>query len=239
MHRRVAAALLFAVACAHQPVVDNEPVTLRSTVLMSSNRAGSQVVTKRGNEYVVDYEYTDRGRGPKTHSVMRLDERGLPASVATSGNDYYKVAVEESFTADGGVARWKNTSEQGEAKSGAFYSGMYGPPEEMAMLVRAAMRNGGRTALLPSGEAHVRKADELTVRGTHITAYEIAGLDFTPVDVWLDDQQNLFGLVSAWYSVIREGYEGDAPRMIAADDARASARMAKLGKTLTHVPAGN
>jgi hypothetical protein len=81
---RIALVALFAFACAHQPPSHEE--TLRYTVLMSTDPAGTQVVTTRGDEITVDYEYTDRGRGPKTHTVIRLDSRGVPLGKTTPGN---------------------------------------------------------------------------------------------------------------------------------------------------------
>jgi imidazolonepropionase-like amidohydrolase len=226
-------ALLFA-ACAHQPPASPE-ATRRYSVLMSTNTAGSQVVTTRGNETIVDFEYNDRGRGPKTHTVTRVDERGLPVSLVTTGNDYYKTAIEERLTS-GDKVTWKNTSESGEGQPGAFYSSMYGPPEESAMLVRAALKAGGKLALHPGGEASVRKVGEETLRGTHVTAYEIAGLGFQPYAVWLDDDLNLFGDVSAWMSTIREGFEADAKKLIDAEEARSRSRSAELAKKLTVSP---
>jgi imidazolonepropionase-like amidohydrolase len=231
-HKR-ALLLLLLTACAS---VAPKDVTRRYTVLMSTNTAGTQVVTTRGNETVVDYEYNDRGRGPKTHTVLRVDERGVPVSVETTGNDYLKQQIEERFSIDGTTARWKNTAEAAEGRAGAFYSSMYGPPEETAVLARALIRNGGRMQLLPGGEASIRKAGETTIRGTHVTAYEIGGLGFTPSEIWLDDEQNLFGSVSSWSSTIREGFEADAKTLIAIQDERSQKRVAELAKKLTHTP---
>lgn len=206
---------------------------------MSTNRAGTQVVTTRGNEAVIDYEFNDRGRGPKTHTLVRFDARGFPWSLETTGNDYYKTEINERFAVANERATWTNTSEEGSAAAGAFYSSMYGPPEESAMLVRAALRNGGRLALYPSGEAAVRRVGELELRGKHITAYEIAGLDFAPSEVWLDEQQNLFASVSSWSSVVREGFESDVPAMLDVQETREKQRVSELARKLTHTPAGN
>jgi imidazolonepropionase-like amidohydrolase len=233
---RFLAIVLFA-ACATRPAVQQQTAerTRRYTVLMSTNTAGSQVVTTRGNEVTIDYEYNDRGRGPKTHTVVRLDERGVPLSLLTTGNDYYKSTVEERLSTSGKVT-WKNSSESGEGEPGAFYSSMYGPPEESAILARALLKAGGRLALHPSGEATIRKVGDATLRGTHVTAYELAGLGFQPFEVWLDDELNLFGTVSAWSSTIREGFEADAKQLIEAQDARAATRSADLAKKLTTTP---
>jgi imidazolonepropionase-like amidohydrolase len=220
-------ALLF-VACTQS--------THRYTVLMSTNPAGSQVVTTRGSETTVDYEFNDRGRGPKLHTVMRVDSRGVPVSLETTGNDYYKVKVEERLTTTGDQVAWKNTAESGQGKTDAFYASMYAPPEESAALARALLKAGGKLALHPGGEATIRKAGEENLRGTHVTAYEIAGLGFTPFEVWLDDDLQLFGTVSAWTSTIREGFEADAKQLIAAQDARAEARAAELATKLIVSP---
>ena len=231
--KAAAALLLFASACAHQPAKDN---TRRYTVLMSTNTAGKQVVTTRGDEVIVDYEFNDRGRGPKTHSIIKLDERGVPVSMTVTGNDYMKQAVEERFSITDGVARWKNSAEAGEAKAGSFYSSMYGPPEEVGLLAKALIKAGGKLSIFPVGEATIRKVGEETVKGTHVTAYEIAGLGFTPFEVWLDDDLNFFGSVSAWSSTIREGYEEEARQLIEAQERRAATRTGELSKRFTHTP---
>lgn len=226
----LSALALLCAACATQPS------TQRYTVLMSTNPAGSQVVTTRGNETTVDYEFNDRGRGPKLHTVMRVDGRGVPVSLETTGNDYLKTNVEERLTTTGDQVAWKNAAESGQGQAGAFYSSMYAPPEESAALARALLKAGGKLALHPGGEATIRKAGEESLRGTHVTAYEIGGLGFTPFEVWLNDDLRLFGTVSSWSSTIREGFEADAKQLIAAQDARAEARAAELAAKLTISP---
>jgi imidazolonepropionase-like amidohydrolase len=237
---RVVLVALLVAACAHQqPALQRQQQqpdrTLRYTVLMSTNTAGSQVVTTHGDETTVDFEYNDRGRGPKTHTVTRVDERGIPVSVVTTGNDYYKVAIEERLTTSDKVT-WKNTSDSGEGEPGAFYASMYGPPDEVAMLVRAALKAGGTLPLHPGGTATVRKAGEENLHGTHVTAYEIGGLGFAPFEIWLDDDLNLFGNVSAWSSTIREGFEADVKKLIDAQDVRTRARDAERAKKLAVAP---
>ena len=235
---------LLAFACAHQPqqpaaTAPPAEETLHYTVLMSTHKAGTQVVTTRGNEVVADYEFNDRGRGPKTHSVIRLDERGVPVSMLTTGNDYYKQQIEEYFSAEDGTPEWKNTAESGEAQQeGGFYASMYGPPVEQAILARALLRNGGKLPALPGGEITIRKAGDATIRSTHVTAYELSGLGFAPFEIWLDDDLNFFGSVSSWVSTIREGYEGDVRPLIDAQDGRAAARIATLAEKHARKPTG-
>src|ERR1700734_1546869 len=54
------------------------------------------------------FQFNDRGRGPKTYSTYRIDNRGIVTSEETHGNDYMKNAVNETFTLKDGVATWKN-----------------------------------------------------------------------------------------------------------------------------------
>ncbi len=234
---RSAISFLLLAACAHQPAPQTQP--LRYTVLMSTNKAGSQVVTTHGRDITADFEFNDRGRGPKTHTVMRLDERGVPESMETTGNDYLKQQITERFSIENGTAKWTNSAETSEAKAGAFYASMYGAPEETAVLARALLKAGGTLPLLPAGTATIRKVDERRAGSTHVTAYEIGGLGFSPFEIWLDDDLNLFGSVSSWSSVIREGFESEAKALIDVQDARARERIAVLAKKYTHHPAGN
>ncbi|HVE71462.1 MAG TPA: amidohydrolase family protein [Thermoanaerobaculia bacterium] len=232
--RNSAIAIVLAAACAHQPPREE---TRRYSVMMASNVAGSQVVTTRGNETTIDFEFNDRGRGPKLHTVVRTDARGVPVSIATSGNDYMKSPVEETFSVDGARVSWKNSSESGEGKAGPYYSSMYAPPEESAILARALLSAGGRMALHPAGEASIRKVGEATVRGSrHVTAYEISGLGFTPYEVWLDDDRRLFGTVSSWSSVVAEGYEADVKQLLALQNQRNSSRATEIARRLTKTP---
>lgn len=236
-HKTLAALALLVTACATQKPV--EPAARRYTVLMSTNPAGSQVVTTRGGEVTVDYEFTDRGRGPKTHSVIWLDARGVPVSMTVTGNNYMKQAVDERFSTEGGVATWKNSAEEGRAETGSFYASMYGPPEETAILARALLNAGGRLPVYPGGVATIRRVGEATVKGTHVTAYEIGGLEFTPSEVWLDDQGNLFGTVSSFASTIRDGFEAEVKQLVEAQDERAAARTGELARRFTHTPKGD
>src|ERR1041384_6362456 len=89
----------------------------RSTVVMSGRTTGTQVVTTRGNEVTVDFEYNDRGRGPKTHTGRKLRD-AVRVSMQTTGNDYLKSKIEERFSIENGMAVWKNTSESGQDEPG-------------------------------------------------------------------------------------------------------------------------
>jgi hypothetical protein len=231
--------------CLSAAAFGQEPV--RHTVLMMEKPAGVQTsVAKADAVREFTFEYNDRGRGPKLTSLVKLDKRGVPVSVETSGHDYLKAPVHETFTFSQaeGVARWKNNAERGERKLAgpAFYLSLHSAPEEFALLAAALLQAPGqRLPLLPAGEAAITRTSELTLRNgadsRHVVSYDITGLGFTPATVWLDDEQRFFASVSSWSSTIHEGWEKSAPELIAQQDKMTAARATELARALTRQPA--
>jgi imidazolonepropionase-like amidohydrolase len=233
MAKPLAALLAVALAaCAHIT-----PPQTRAFIL-GGHRAGEEKVITSGGTRTVDFEYNDRGRGPKTHSVITTDAHAVTASLKTQGNDYFKAPVSETF-ANGA---WSNGAETGSAKAG-FYVSMYGPPEETAVLARALLAAPNqKIALLPAGEASIRRVGELNVsaagKSQHITCYEISGLGFTPSPVWLDDRHELFASASSWSSVIADGWDSAIPQLLQSQDKWRDEAVSAAAARLTHTPAG-
>ncbi|MBM0107237.1 hypothetical protein JM946_21075 [Steroidobacter sp. S1-65] len=92
----------------------------RYTVILGGNKAGIQTssVTPDGVREI-NFEFNDRGRGPKLTARIKVNDAGLPTQLQTSGNDYLKVPVKETFTLERGVARWENDAEKGEKQLNA------------------------------------------------------------------------------------------------------------------------
>jgi cytosine/adenosine deaminase-related metal-dependent hydrolase len=243
MNRTAAFAALLTLACAHTTPPAAESVR-RYDYLLGAGRAGSQVVTTRGNERSVQFEYNDRGRGPKTDSQIVLDDRWFPTSMRTTGNDYYKAAVNETFETAGGKVTWSNGAESGSsADPNALYIGMYAPAEGDGLIARALLAaKDHRLPLLPSGEASIRRIRDLTLTGgghtQHVTLYAINGFGFTPGTIWLDDDGELFAEVSSWSSTIREGWDDSVQTLLAAEDAWRNEETKAVAKRLTHAPRG-
>jgi len=220
--------------------VSAQPET-RHTFLMMGKPAGAQVsrVSSEGvREY--DYEFNDRGRGPKTETRIRIGADGIPIEIETVGHNYLKAPVSEKFSFLGGTAKWKNSAEKGEKQLGdkAFYISMDGAPEELALLAQALLKSPSkRLPLLPTGEASIERADELTLKEgdktQRIMLYEITGLGFTPVTIWLDQDGAFFANVSSWSSVIREGWESSVPTLLKTQDKVEAERYGKLARSLT------
>lgn len=187
----------------------------------------------------VRFEFTDRGRGPELRSTIALDNAGLISKLRTTGYNYLKVTVDERFTARNGTASWKNAAEQETQRSSTprFYVSLDGTPEEGAILVRAALRARNESLdLWPSGVTNVSSVKTLVVssagQSKRVTMYEGTGLDFTPVQVWLDENGELFMSGISWGAVIRSGWNAVLSQLLDAQNARVAELGRQIARTL-------
>ncbi len=130
------------------------------------NRAGQQAVwTAPDGQLHIFFQFNDRGRGPQTTSILKLNAKGLPIEESVRGNDYLKSKVDESYTLTSGTARWKSSVEEGEKKltAPAVYFSINGAPAELGILAQAALDNAGKISLLPDGEATVDRVAGLNL----------------------------------------------------------------------------
>ena len=213
----------------------------RYSFLLMGNLAGQQAVwTASDGSLHIFFQFNDRGRGPKTTSILKLDPSGLPLSEVITGNDYLKSPINETYSLDAGTARWKNDSEQGEKKisAPAFYSSLNGGPSEIALLAHAALHNRGKITLLPEGEARVQRMAELDVeaagRKKHVALYAATGLDFSPTYFWLEASDKFFASLDEWGSAVPEGWESAAATLLAAQNKVKQSRAADLAAKLAH-----
>ena len=218
--------------------------TRRYSVLIMEKPAGVQTsrLTADG-VHELGFEFNDRGRGPRLSSRIRLDASGALASLETEGVDYFKAPVKETFSIVDGHARWQSTAEHGERRleGRAFYLSMQGSPEELGFLAQALLKSpNGKLALLPAGEASIRRTDDVVLsKGgatQRVTAYEITGLGFTPTVVWLDAENRYFAQVSSWTSFVLEGWESSTAELLARQDAVEALRINELARTLWRTP---
>ena len=215
------------------------------SVRIMGNPAGQQAVwTGPDGTLHMFYQFNDRGRGPKTTSILTLNVSGVPVAETVNGNDYLRSPVSETYTLEGAIARWTNDSERGEKTlvAPAIYVSINSAPAELAVLVDAARRGRGKIALLPEGEARIERLAERDLENsgqrTHVAMYAVTGLDFSPVYVWLDERDKLFASLSPWITVISEGWEKPAQSLEMVQDQISLAHEAELVVKLTHSAPG-
>ncbi len=213
--------------------------------LSDGSPAGQDVVwTDAGGTVHEFWQFNDRGRGPKTYSTYKLDANNLIVEEHTTGVDYMKKSVEETFSLRGGVAAWKNQAEdQKIGGAGKFYVDMNAGPESGTMLARALLKQGGKVNLLPAGTASIRSVGSGVAEGNgtrvKVTLYEITGLSFAPNYLWLDEQQRFFASTGGWSTLIRAGFESSAKKLQDVQDLIEQNRAAQMTRTLVHKPAGD
>lgn len=217
----------------------------RYSMLLMGTLAGQQAVwTASDGALHIFFQFNDRGRGPKTTSVLKLDANGIPVSEIVTGNDYLKSPVNENYSLEAGTAHWKNTAEHGEKKvsAPAFYSALNGGPSEIALLVHAALQHDEKIALLPEGEARVERMTELDLEAAgkkkRVALYAVAGLDFSPTYFWSEPPDKFFASVDEWGSIVPEGWESSIQTLLAAQSKVKQSRSADLAAKLAHHPKG-
>lgn len=233
-------------ACPSLTVSAEEPREIHYGLSVLGNRAGSAVSRfEADGTQVYTFELNDRGRGPKTTSRYKLDAKGLPTSVETTGNDYWKNPVDEKFTRENGRASWKSSSEHGdrEVREPAFFLSLNGPPQELMLLAKALLAAPDhRLPLLPTGEARIEEVTSRPVQAAGHTQtvhlYSISGLGFTPNYLWLDDKHELFASIDGWAALYREGWVDVVPQLTNAQDAAEKAHYRDLAGKLAHHPQG-
>lgn len=159
-----------------------------------------------------EFEFSDRGRGPKTTTTVKLNELGIPIAFTSKGVNYLKGEVDEVFQVSNGQASWRSSIEQSHAtfEGKAFYLAESWAPEYSAILARALLLDAdGVLPLLPSGEATIQKVltEQLTIDGEtqSISLYAINGLQEMPDFIWLDESLELFGFDAGWFGMTPTG----------------------------------
>jgi hypothetical protein len=238
---RVAALPVFILVVSHLWAADSgSSRVLRYTVLSNATTAGSEVDTySTGGLVDSNFEFNDRGRGPKVAAHYLVGADGFPLRTDINGNDYLKAPVDEHFALENGIGHWKSTSENSQAKGAAFYVSNNGPALEAALLASALVQaNGAAVRLLPAGEAHLEKLTEVTIENhgekKHVTDYAITGLSFEPQTIWLDDDLHFFATPGKWFAILREGWESTNDQLYALDRAAEDTRNARLSRELAH-----
>ena len=142
---------------------------------------------------------------------------GLPLSIVVRGFTPNGNAA-ESFSVEGGMARWQSQIDTGEAvaEQRRMYSTAGGPFLFSADFVeRIIAEPDHRMALLPGGEARLEQLTTATTgegaAAREIQLWTINGVGLSPWPVWMDGSK-FYAFVS-WVSVMPEGSTGDMARL--------------------------
>ncbi len=198
------------------------PAEVRYFIDYGGNTSGSAVtraVSERERRYT--FEYKDRGRGPKIEQRAVLDEKGVPVLYEITGIDYWQNPVDERYELRDGKVSWRNatdTREPSPVSGPSVYLTINGAPQEIELMARALLSAPGQTLpMMPSGQAKIAKVAsaeaEAGEKKRKVDLYEISGLGFTPVFVWLDEKTDYFATDDGWARIAVDGWQDSLPKL--------------------------
>jgi cytosine/adenosine deaminase-related metal-dependent hydrolase len=193
--------------------------TVSHSVLIHGTPSGKQTTRTRADGRIsVEFSYRDNGRGPDVKEEIVLAPDGTQRSHRLTGKSTFGASIDESFTIEGGKARWSSQADRGESdvdQPGVYFPVGESSGESVAVLVRALLRQpAGRLAAFPSGELALHPLTETSLAGKGrsqpLRLFSLTGLGLTPTYVWMtrDPQPRLFAIVQpGWYRLIESGWE--------------------------------
>ncbi len=194
--------------------------------LSNGIKTGSLVVTTLDDgSRNTSFEFKDRGRGPSIQEKIRFHSNGpgiglangLVVELEVSGHSYMGAPVKEYFSRNGNNSAWSSTIETGNSSNSAsaYYLANDQSPEQTALLARALLASPDSSIeLLPAGTASIRKLSK--INGAHLFA--IHGLGFNPSFIWLDENDELFGLSAGSNALVPSGRTDMAALMKVSQD---------------------
>lgn len=213
----------------------------RLSVVSNGEVVGTVVGTTEGNRTEVTYAVDDNGRGPKLREEIVVGPNGIPVRWSVSGRSLMGGVVEERFAWENGRATWSSQADKGdvEAATPPLYIVNDSSPWAEGVYARAALAaKDNRLAVLPAGELRLTKVRNLTVgegaKAVAVTAYRLDGVQLEPSYLLLDAEQRLFATFDARSATVREGYEGEVPKLAALGSELEVERMQTLQQQLAH-----
>ena len=213
----------------------------RMALVTSNGRTGTLTMTTEGRTVDVDWRVDDNGRGPKIREHIVLGANGLPASRIIEGTSTFGAPVKETFSVEGGKARWTSTDDQGEAPAGdALYVDNRGSPWTVLHFVKVMLGSKRLTrAALPSGTLRLQKLRELTIGPAkeRVQAYALWGTTIGTPTLLLVRGTTLVASVNPYAVLTREEHAGRFAELSGIARDLNAELLRDLARRLTH-PAG-
>jgi len=188
------------------------------------------------------YQYNDRGRGDSLITVYREDDEGYPTFISVWGKDYFKNDVQENFSWQNGIAKWKNVAENEEQKvtGKKFYAAL--KSGSGGNIIKALKKHNNKIELLPFGEVNLQVLQPVSIGESaamkKLWLCSLSGFGLTPTYSWVDEHDEFFASVSEWASTIRKGYEKYADTLFSVQRKVQDAFYTKLAKEIPEKIAG-
>lgn len=211
----------------------------RYVVIANGARVGHLHVARSGTRVQTDFLIDDNGRGPKIKETWQLGADGLPRQLTLSGTTTYGSPAKESFRWRGNRAEWRSLNDRGSAAAATptAYLPIDGSPYYLALYLPALLAAPERTLpAWPNGALRAERVRDLPLpRGGGTGAvWALWGLDLGPVFVVTDAKGRWAGLLTGWYVVVPEAWQGDAKEFGRLTATLEAELLASLTKRLAH-----
>jgi hypothetical protein len=213
MHSRglINSSLLLAAALLVAPTV--QASSERFVILSNGETVGRLVATRDAHSVDIDYFVDNNGRGPKHREHMVLGPSGVPIEWSIKGTSLMGGAVDEQLTWKDGVARWMSQADAGEVRAAApqLYVANDASPWALGLYARLLSKSANHSLdVLPRGTMQLEKLRSVSIgsgaKAKHLNAYLLSGIELTPEILLMDQQGQLFALLSGEI-VVRQGFE--------------------------------
>ncbi len=226
---------------------DSNQTEIRYSLVYGGLKSGTGVTRINGRERVYNFEYSDRGRGPKTEERVQIGADGVPVSTAITGYDYWKKPVDERYEVKSGLASWSSAAEKKEgvpASRPAYYFAFNASPQSLELLVQAALAAPGQAIdLVPAGKVTVARvaSREVEANGVKkkVDLYSVSGLGFSRSYLWLDESKSYFAQDESWAQTFVEGWDAVLPALKEVQSAEESKTNEEQASRLSHHPKGS
>ncbi len=234
-------ALLLAIGLINLPAAAADE---RYSVMFGGRPVGTLVASERGGETAIAYDYKNNGRGPTISETLRTDAAGLPTRWVVTGSTTFGSKVDERFSLEGKAASWVDATGPGAATVGrpSLYVAQSASPYALGVYARALAKAGGRLAALPGGELKLEKQGSVELTGPSgklaATAWSLSGIDLDRQTLFLDAERRLVAFATPEFSMVKEGYEAEDPKLRDLVAGWDTARLTGYRQALAKRPAG-
>lgn len=226
--------------------------TLRYRVLDGQGRPIGEQLVESGPEgrWQTQFQYVDNGRGPSVRETWQLASDGTPQSYEAEGRTTLGATVQESFRRDGAEARWRSTSDAGQARVDGpvlYVTGNEAVHAVSVAIGALAARPDRRLPLLPSGELRHEVVDELELPAAangpprRVQLLRQTGLGLEPTHVWATTgpSPRLYAMLwPGWQQIVEDGGESQLPLLLARQQRADDRALAEMAARLRHPLAG-
>jgi hypothetical protein len=228
------AAALIGALCMHAWA---QAATEEYSVISAMEKVGSLSASIDGGSVEIVYEVNNNGRGPSIREQLTLNAAGIPTHWRITGRSMFGGAIDEEFTWQRGLARWRGQDGKGSARMAQpkLYIANDGSPWSAGLQARILLEAKDRSLdVVPSGTLRLEELKRTTVGDVTVTAYAITGADLSPALVLLAADGSMFAQLSSRSVLVRKGYESKVEELQALERELRAQRLNELQQRLAH-----